>query len=351
MMTLKEKVSTAINHEEVRPVPYTVWYDQKTIEKLDNYYGSTDWQAKIQDHIIRITLNWRTKKFIDDQTYIDVNGSKWQIGAPNHIIEPALPDPCIKNYNIPSYVPILHERKTAPPGVRWTGRYGLDFHDTRELLGKIGNEAFTEVDFGDGLFESAWMIRGFENFYTDLLLEPDFANALLDMLLERQLELLDMLVTLPCDAIMFTDDFGDQRGVAIGPELWRKFVKTRLAKLYARVHAAGKKVFHHSCGNVFDIIPDLIEIGLDVLQSVQPEAMDVYAIKKHYGQNVTLWGAVGTQRLLPLGTPGEIRQEVRRLKQELGKGGGYILTSAKPIMHDVPVENAVALLEESIAPY
>ena len=106
---------------------------------------------------------------------------------------------------------------------------------------------------------------------------------------------------------------------------------------------------HLSCGNVFDIIPDLIDIGLDVLQSVQPEAMPVYEIKKRYGNNIRLWGGLGTQRLLPFGTPEEIRAEVRRLKREVGRAGGYVFTSSKPIMREVPVENAVALIEEAVS--
>jgi len=204
------------------------------------------------------------------------------------------------------------------------------------------------VDYGYGLFESAWMIRGFQEFYMDLVLNPSFAHDLLDIVLERQLEVIDTLAGLPCDGIMMTDDYGDQQGVSIGPALWRTFVKPRLARLYDRIHAAGKTVFHHSCGNLFDIIPDMIDIGLDVLQSVQPEAMPVYELKKRYGQNLCLWGGLGTQHLLPFGTPDAIRAEVRKLKKELGKNGGYIFSSCKPIMDEVPLENAIALIEESM---
>ena len=157
----------------------------------------------------------------------------------------------------------------------------------------------TVAGYGFGLFESAWTVRGYENYFSDLLLEPAFAEGLLDLLLERHLELVDALVQLPCDGIIFSDDYGDQRGVIIGPELWRRFLKPRVAALYARVHAAGKLTFQHTCGNVFDIIPDLIEIGLDVLQSLQPEAMPVYEIKTQYGRNLRLWGGLGTQQLLP----------------------------------------------------
>lgn len=90
----------------------------------------------------------------------------------------------------------------------------------------------------------------------------------------------------------------------------------------------------------------MIEMGLDVLESLQPEAMNVYEIKRRYGKNLRLWGGLGTQQLLPFGSPESVRREARRLKSEMGKGGGYILAPAKPLMREVPTENAVAVTEE-----
>ena len=105
-------------------------------------------------------------------------------------------------------------------------------------------------------------------------------------------------------------------------------------------------VLMNCCGNAFDIIPDLLEIGLDVLESLQPEAMDVYEIKRRYGKDLRLWGGLGTQQVLPFGSPRDVCNEIRRLIKELGKGGGYILAPAKPLMEDIPTENAVAVIEE-----
>lgn len=195
--------------------------------------------------------------------------------------------------------------------------------------------------------ERGWMIRGFEDFLVDLVSEPRFVEELLDQVPQRQIELLQALLRLPIDGIIFADDWGDQRDVTIGPELWRIFVKPRTAKQYETVRAAGKLAFQHTCGNVFPIIPDLIGLGLDCLQSLQPEAMPVCELKKRYGRDLVLWGRIGTQQLLPFGTPEAIRNEMRRLKRELGCGG-YIFSSSKPIMSDVPIENAVALIEESV---
>ncbi|MBT3292157.1 MAG: uroporphyrinogen decarboxylase, partial [Victivallales bacterium] len=154
-------------------------------------------------------------------------------------------------------------------------------------------------------------------------------------------------VQLPVDALMFGDDWGDQRGVILGPERWRKFIKPCWARVYQAVHDAGKIVMSHSCGSVAEIIPDLIEIGLDVLESVQPEAagMNPYTLKKQWGDKITFWGCLGSQSTIAFGSPAEIQSEVQRLCREMGKGGGYILAPAKSLQPETPTENAVALIE------
>jgi uroporphyrinogen decarboxylase len=331
---------------EVRPVPYFIWYDEVTRDKLNHYYGNEDWQQRIRNSILRIAIDWRVKERLDDRRYIDINGSVWREGDPRHLEEPALAVPSLRGYQVPTYKESI---KTTHPPVNpeayKSGRALLSFHAAGKLLREVDQRYFSVVDFGHGIFESAWMIRGYSEFFSDLLLEPRFAEELLDLLTEQQLEVIDQLATLPCDSIMIVDDYGDQRGIAIGPDRWRQLIKPRLARLYRRIHTHGKMTCHHSCGNVFDIIPDLIEIGLDVLQSLQPEAIPVYEIKKHYGRDLRLWGGFGTQAMLPFGTPEEIRREVWQMKQVLGRGGGYVFSSSKPILAEVPAENAAAFIE------
>ena len=349
LMTPRERVESAFRLEQIRPTPYTVWYDHETRERLTRHYGSDEWRERIEDHVLRVTVDWEPRTFIDDKTFLDVHGSKWELGDPVHLIGPVLKEPDLSGYSIPSYVPYLQQSESSDPTSPHTILPMLSYADARDHLGQARNRMFTVAGYGNGFFESAWMMRGYENFFTDLLLAPTFAHELLDRVLERHLELVDEMVKLPCDGIIFSDDYGDQRGVIIGPDHWRAFVKPRLAKLYARVHAAGKMTFQHTCGSVFDIIPDLIEIGLDVLQSLQPEAMPVYEIKRLYGDRLRLWGGLGTQQLLPFGTPKAIRAEVQRLKRELGRAGGYVFTSSKPVMKEVPLENAIAFIEETVA--
>jgi uroporphyrinogen decarboxylase len=150
---------------------------------------------------------------------------------------------------------------------------------------------------------------------------------------------------------MMGDDWGGQRGVLIGPERWRRFYKPRYARIFEAVHAQGKLAIMHCCGSAADIMGDIVEIGLDVLESVQPEAvgMNPYALKSKWGDKITFWGGLGSQRTIPFGTPDGIRGEIRRLRGEMSRGGGYILAPAKPLRPETPTENAVAVVEEFLA--
>ena len=208
-------------------------------------------------------------------------------------------------------------------------------------------DRFILAHLGWGLFERSWNLRGFENLLTDVVASPDFFEEALDRLTELYLTFVEYTAELKADAILFGDDWGDQRGVIIGPKRWRKYLKPRWAKIYAAVHRHGMFVMHHSCGSVAEIMPDIIEIGMDVLESVQPEAagMNPYELKRKWGDRVSFWGGLGSQSTVPFGTPDEIRAEVRRLRAEMGAGGGYILAPAKSLQPETPAENAAAIVE------
>ncbi|MDK1031866.1 MAG: uroporphyrinogen decarboxylase family protein, partial [Planctomycetia bacterium] len=219
----------------------------------------------------------------------------------------------------------------------------------RKVCEENKGRRFLAASFGWGLFESAWGARGFENVLMDMVAEPDFFEELLDRITAQLLAYVDFTCrSLPdIDAIMFGDDWGDQRGIIMGPERWRKLFKPRCAMIYEAARARGKIVMTHCCGSVVDILPDLIEIGLDVLESCQPEArgMNPYELKKKFGDDIAFWGCLGSQSTIPFGTPEEIRSEVKRLCREMGKGGGYILAPAKSLQPGTPTENAVAVIE------
>jgi len=327
-MTPRERVKAAFQFREPDALPYTIWYDEGVARRVAEYYGDPTWPNRFTNHILRLTVEWEQKTPTQSDRYLDEHGTEWESGNIMRIVRPALSSASLRGYSLPDYTRNLE--KVLPP-VR------AQFEAAPNI--------FRVVGFGFGVFERAWMMRGFENFFMDVVEHPAFVEELLDAILDRQLALIDQLAQLPVDGIIFSDDFGDQRGVIVGPERWRRFIKPRIAALYQRAHERGKWTLQHTCGNVFDIVPDLIEAGLDCLQCLQPEAMNVYEIKRRYGDRLRLWGGVGTQQLLPRGTPQQIRAEVLRLARELGRGGGYVLTSAKPIRDDVPTGNAVAFLE------
>ena len=165
------------------------------------------------------------------------------------------------------------------------------------------------------------------------------------------LPLLDELVRMPVDGILFGDDWGDQRGVMLGPDRWRSLLKPLYKKLYRKVKDSGKFVLNHVCGSIVDIIPDLIDIELDVLESIQVEAggMDPYQIKQEFGSDLAFWGGLGSQSIIPFGAPDELRKEISRLRSEMAAEGGYILSCAKALQRGTPIANAVAIFEEFVA--
>ncbi len=333
MPTPKERVLAAFNHEETDIVPCQVVIEADVEDRLNRHYGGTEWEKTVRNHLgFAAYPYWARTDMTDDGLMRDEYGSIWDFSRqPFHLTDFPLKEPSIGDYDFEAVTQVVLD--------------SLDIAGAENTI-REKSDRFVFGLFYFGLFERSWMLRGFENVLVDSILNASFYEELLDRILEMQLRLLDKLLELPVDGVYLGDDWGDQRGVILGPDRWRRFIKPRAAKLYERVRAAGKPVFTHCCGNVFDIIPDMIEIGLDGLESLQPEAMDVYEIKREYGKDLLLWGGLGTQHMLPFGSPKEVRDEIRRLIEELGRGGGYILAPAKPLMEDIPTENAVALIEE-----
>lgn len=208
---------------------------------------------------------------------------------------------------------------------------------------------YTFLWVGD-LWERATFMRGMEAVLTDLVLAPGFVRQLLRGLADHILATMEVLLArFRFDGIALSDDYGAQRGMLMSPAHWREFIRPLLAEIYALARAGGRTVFHHSCGNIEPIVGDLVDIGLDVLHPIQPEAMDIVRLKRDFGAHLTLCGGLRTQDLLPRGTPGQVRDEIRRLKDVMGKGGGYILEPGITLQADVPLANLVALVEEARA--
>jgi len=211
-------------------------------------------------------------------------------------------------------------------------------------------------DASASLFERAWYLRGFENFMMDLVTDERFAKALLDRLLELRLaQLGDFLDAVGefIHVMRLGDDIGQQGGPLISPPLYRRLVKPRHREIIRFVKArTDARIFYHSCGSVVEFVPDLIEIGVDILNPIQVSAkgMDPARLKAEYGDRLCFWGGVDTQHVLPQGTPEEASREARLRIRQLGAGGGYVLNAVHNIQADVPPENVIALYAAANSP-
>jgi len=206
---------------------------------------------------------------------------------------------------------------------------------------------FSETFFG----LPSWL-RGHQQFYMDLLLNPKFVNRLLDKLLQYWKTLADIVLELIGEYIQVVrvaDDLGAQKGLIISPQLYRKYIKPRQKEFYAHIkERTDAKLLLHSCGSIYEIIPDLIEIGIDVINPVQVSAknMDSLKLKNEFGDKLSFWGgSCDTQTILPYKTPVEIEKEVKKRISDFFPGGGFIFASIHNIQYDVPPENICALFD------
>lgn len=337
-VTQKERVIAQINHIETDRVPYHLTFDPGSHieERLDAYYGNDAWRSQIDNAIFQLPLpSMEINLDLGKERYTDAYGSEWRLDLrPFSLEKPALSRPSLDGYNFPKVDDL----------------FDADFESVALETIEREKDRFLVAAFGFGLFERSWVLRGFENVLMDVVVNTDFYEELLDKLLDHQMEILDRLLKLPVDGIWFFDDWGFQQGVLIGPERWRKLFKPRYELLYRRTHDSGKYVLTHCCGCIEAILDDVIEIGLDVYQSVQPEPKNnnPYDLKKKFGDKITFWGGLGSQGMIPHGTPAEIKNEVNRLCQEMSVGGGYILGPAKEIQPETPNENIAAVVEAFI---
>lgn len=329
-MTPRERVYAALDFEQTDIVPYHVEFTGVARQSLADYWGDPEFSSGIGNHLAclshRIGSRWEE---VAPGHFRDEWGVVWNrtvdrdIGTVENCV---LPEPDLTGYEFPD--PHSHELFDRYPG----------FVEANRDLFRVSSIGFT-------LFERAWTLRGMEQLLTDMIERPDFVRGLFDRITEFQLAQIDRALEHDIDAIRFGDDWGSQNGLIMGPHLWREFVKPCVRRLYQRVREAGRFVFIHSCGDVNAIMPDLVECGVQVFNPFQPEVMDVFETKRRYHGRLAFYGGISVQRLLPHGTPDEVRCEVRRLLDELGTGGGYIAAPSHAVPADVPPENAAAMIE------
>jgi uroporphyrinogen decarboxylase len=233
-----------------------------------------------------------------------------------------------------------------------TSTYQFPKPDLARLRSDIDNliasrgENFCFMGFGFCMYERAWSLMGMANVLESMLVYPDELEVFFKQIGDYFLTLLDVALEYKeLDGIYFGDDWGQQHGMIMGPAHWRHFIKPQMARLYSRVKAAGKYVLQHSCGDNHEILGDLIEIGLDCYQTFQPEIYDIVDIKKRFGKNLSFWGGVSTQKVLPYVTPDELKKEITRVVNILRPSGGLIIAPTHAMPRDIPSENILAMAE------
>ena len=325
----RERVISAIAHKQTAQAPHDIDLTVPVAEKVCARLGLK--QGELWDYFDNHIeeAKYRKGAYIEPTVYQDPFGVRWNreidkdIGV---IIEYILKEPAMGGYRIPEP--------------------NLDFVD--EVTGNMmaaNKDSYKFGKIGFSLFERAWSLRGFENFLGDLAGEENFVCELLDQIVEYDVKIIDRALQYPIDGFFFGDDYGQQRGLLMSPAAWRKFFKPRLKIMFEKAKLAGKSVALHSCGDLSDILGDLIDIGLDVYQTVQPEIYGLKEIKERFGAHLTFWGGISTQKTLPYVTPEEVKKTARETIKILGKGGGYIAAPTHQVPSDVPVENVLALLE------
>jgi uroporphyrinogen decarboxylase len=329
-MTNRERVLSALRHKQPDKVPYEIGFTQKMHRRMAEFYGDPDFASSLGNCLLVLSSElpggWRE---VAPDVYEDEFGVRW-------------------NRSVDKDIGVVCNRAVTPDNLQEyefrdpddPGRYAA-YPDTLAAHG----DGFAVVNLGFSLFERAWTLTGMENLLMAMVAEKDFAHDLFDRILQFNLKVIGNACSIDIDAMMFGDDWGQQRGLIMGPGLWREFIKPRVRRMYQAVKASGKWVFIHSCGKVDEVFPDLIECGLDAFNPFQPEAMDVFEMKRRYGQALTFYGGISTQRLLPYGTVQQVRDEVRRLLDRIGQGGGYIAAPAHAIPGDARPENVAAMIE------
>lgn len=235
-----------------------------------------------------------------------------------------------------------------------------DPHDTarydgiRERALDVRNRGYGVVmsSIGAGIFELGGWMRGYDNFYADLAGDPDMACKVMDKVLEIKLAYWEKVLNQAgdvIDVVQEADDIGGQNNMLISPEMYRKYIKPRHKELFSFIRSkTNAKTFIHSCGSFRQVIPDLIEVGVDIINPVQfnVNGMDSIGLKKDFGKDITFWGGgVDTQRIFPRGTEQEVKDCVRRQIEAFAPGGGFVFNTVHNIQPDVPPQNIVALLE------
>jgi uroporphyrinogen decarboxylase len=312
MISKRDVIRMVLDGRRPPYVPWSFKFTLEAAETLRQYYG-TDVDDAVQNHIVRLGNDYGFFEDIGQHRVRDVFGVVWDRSIDKDIgnVEGCvLEEPALSGYAFPD---------PCDPRI---------FDDIEQKIARYPGR-FRVFELGFSLYERAWTLRGMENLLVDFLENPGFVRELFNAIADYNIAHVRKAVEYDIDAVLFGDDWGQQHGLIMGPRIWHEFIEPPIKRMYDAVHAAGKYVFIHSCGDVDELFDDLARLA---------------ELMGRYRGRLTFHGGLSTQRTLPFGTPADIRAETERLI-ELGREGSYILSPAHSVEDDVPVENMLAFID------
>ncbi len=349
----RDRVLTALSHEQPDRCPMQVSFTPEFARRLNvelkldergehnPHGGGNTYQLEraLGEDMLLTSVGWANSYYRSDHDYVDEWGVGWSISAyetpfgTGHYTE-------ITAHPLASTEAISRYRPPDP------NRPEL-YRDAARLVRDFGSEYFIVGVTVTTIFETAWALRGLEQMMLDMTVDPDLAETILDIPFRYHLAAAKTLIGLGVDMIWTGDDVGAQSAMMISPAMWRRFLKPRMARFFDELKSINPavKIAYHSDGVIDPIIPELIEIGVDVLNPIQPTCMGPARLKRDYGERLCFWGSIDLQHTLPFGTPEDVRREVRLRKETVGRGGGFIIGPTHHVQLDTPMENFRAMIE------
>lgn len=344
-MTPRERIVGTLTRKKVDRVPVDIWYVGEVLEELYSYTGVNDERAL-----------WRV---------LGIDKWAWVNPAYTGPLAPKHDDAAFVNHWGIQFRFVQSGAATYGEGVvrplegytaatigeypYWPDPDKFDYEGMARQGEELSRE-FATLGPWVSLFEIYCGMRGLEQAMMDLALEPELVQAALDRIEGVQTAMLENVLSRmkgTLDAVFVSDDMGSQQGLLMSPEMWREFIKPRFKRWCDLIHAYGVKVFHHTDGAVRPLIPEYIEIGVDILNPIQHKCpgMEMAGLKKDFGDALIFHGGVDTQEVMPFRDTEAVRAETHACLTQLGEGGGYICCSCHNIQAGTPIENIVAMIE------